>query len=1052
MAKSIRGVHGKEELNPQLERRDVRPAGQKFKDAIESGQALMIAGIISIGAMLLFPRAIEIIFVVSFLFFYWVKKQKFMLSFRLPMASELLDNNDLQPGTGTPQKARGIAFLGNEMEDKRELWFNKSDMCTHILVFGSTGAGKALRDEEEVLTPTGWKKMKTLVKGGQIITPDRQVAIITDIFPQGKQPLWRVSFEDGRFINVTADHLWGVSEIDFSEKIPSKTKTVQEVISTDEIEQRLFTRDKIKPGHDLAVPLSEAVGDSVVIWDKDEDEMHEAAIKSLLGSGEEFDEQWIEGSVKQRSNVWARIKKSGRHIPGSVHFDSNNKHALECIQKLAWSLGFWAKIEPWKNGHSLVVKTDLKWLKISSITPTHEEEDCRCIKISDSEGLFITKDWIVTHNTETLISLAYNTLVTGSGFIYVDGKGDNGLWAKIFSVARYLGREDDLRLINFMTGGDDMSLAQTERASNTLNPFITGSSAGLTELLVGLMDEAGGDNAMWKGRAISLISALLSALVWLRDNDGLLMGVELIRDYLVLEKIQALSKRSDLPVTVITSIKSYLRSLPGYDESSPKQSETVLDQHGYLQMQFTRILGSLSDTYGYIFKTNLGEVDFFDIVLNRRILIVLLPAMEKSTDELANLGKIIVGCLKQMMATGLGNKVVGSYEDVIETKPTESPSPYMCILDEYGYYVVKGASVMPAQARSLGFCMVFAGQDYPAFKKNNNAEEAVSTIGNCNIKIFMKLEDPTETYELAEKSIGETSVGRTSGLSRNTSGMGSAYQDGQNASIERRKRADWLDFKDHSEGEAHIIFKSVMVRANMFFANPPKVKDLQLNEMLRVEPPQQGEMHEFDEFLEDLKNKMLNETHMNDMVEDTISGTPAKLKAVCDSLKAYEEPMTSGMAAIGAIFKVSEQNAQMMSDKTRRLSIEELSDDDANEDDTLNIFRTDLENEEDEEEDIWAQLKKDSLGNEGNDEDEDDDDDDEDIFIDREKFTRNMSQIEQSLGMDEKEANERSENIASDMRVISSYPKTSPEPIESDEFIDFIEDLDSHLSPDNKDE
>ena len=134
------------------------------------------------------------------------------------------------------------------------------------------------------------------------------------------------------------------------------------------------------------------------------------------------------------------------------------------------------------------------------------EEECRCIKIADPQGLFITKDWLVTHNTETLISMAFNTLVTGSGFIYVDGKGDNGLWAKIFGVVRYLGREDDLLVINFMTGGADMSGPQKNKASNTMNPFIVGSAAGLTELLVGLMDEAGGDNAMWKGRAISLIS------------------------------------------------------------------------------------------------------------------------------------------------------------------------------------------------------------------------------------------------------------------------------------------------------------------------------------------------------------------------------------------------------------------------------------------------------------------------------------------------------------------------------------------------------------------
>jgi len=58
--------------------------------------------------------------------------------------------------------------------------------------------------------------------------------------------------------------------------------------------------------------------------------------------------------------------------------------------------------------------------------------------------------------TEFLISIVYNSLLQSSGFIYVDGKGDNSLFAKIFSMCRYMGREDDMLLINFMTGAKDI--------------------------------------------------------------------------------------------------------------------------------------------------------------------------------------------------------------------------------------------------------------------------------------------------------------------------------------------------------------------------------------------------------------------------------------------------------------------------------------------------------------------------------------------------------------------------------------------------------------------
>ena len=42
--------------------------------------------------------------------------------------------------------------------------------------------------------------------------------------------------------------------------------------------------------------------------------------------------------------------------------------------------------------------------------------------------------------TEALISLSFNALIQGSGFLYVDGKGDSSLFAKIFSMCRIMGR------------------------------------------------------------------------------------------------------------------------------------------------------------------------------------------------------------------------------------------------------------------------------------------------------------------------------------------------------------------------------------------------------------------------------------------------------------------------------------------------------------------------------------------------------------------------------------------------------------------------------------
>lgn len=110
--------------------------------------------------------------------------------------------------------------------------------------------------------------------------------------------------------------------------------------------------------------------------------------------------------------------------------------------------------------------------------------------------LWFTNDDMRTHvlifgstgsgKTVALTSIAYNSLVHGSGFIYVDGKGDNSLFSNIFSMTRAMGREDDVLLINFMTGARDILGPQEKRLSNTMNPFSSGSSSMLSQLIVRL--------------------------------------------------------------------------------------------------------------------------------------------------------------------------------------------------------------------------------------------------------------------------------------------------------------------------------------------------------------------------------------------------------------------------------------------------------------------------------------------------------------------------------------------------------------------------------------
>ena len=517
--------------------------------------------------------------------------------------------------------------------------------------------------------------------------------------------------------------------------------------------------------------------------------------------------------------------------------------------------------------------------------------------------------------TEALVSIAFNALTQGSGFIYVDGKGDTSLYAKVFSMVRSMGREDDLLLINFMTGARDIVGPQEKRLSNTLNPFCQGSSSMLTQLVVNLMGSSGqgGDGDMWKGRAIAFVEALMRLLVYMRDEGAVLLDANTIRNYFDLTRLEAIVvdkvfPRDDqesvsidsIPKLVTDPLRNYLNTLPGYNkEKKGKQVSQVLEQHGFITMQLVRSFSSLADTYGHIIRVNLAEVDFKDVVLNRRILVVLLPALEKSPDELANLGKIIVSSLKAMMAAGLGEEVEGEYRDVIERKPTTAPTPYICILDEYGYYAVQGFAVVPAQARSLGFSAIFAGQDLPAFQKASK-EEAASIGANTNIKICMKLEDPGETWDFFTKTAGEAYVTKVDSFQTQDTSLTNTYQDTKSSSFERRARIDLLDLKEQTEGEAHIFFKSKIVRARMFYANPAQVSRLKLNQFLKVEPPP-------DVYLAKLQKQMETFKTLIDSDDFTLNcaqhSEEITLITKCLNEAQQHDPIERGVSALIAFYR-----------------------------------------------------------------------------------------------------------------------------------------------------
>ncbi len=518
--------------------------------------------------------------------------------------------------------------------------------------------------------------------------------------------------------------------------------------------------------------------------------------------------------------------------------------------------------------------------------------------------------------TEGLKSMVTNAMTWASGFVYIDGKADTDLWSSLSSLVRRFGRDDDLLVLNYMTGNSD-----TKAPSNTMNPFSSGSASYLTNMLVSLMPASEGDNAMWKERAVSLISSIMPALTWKRDNQDIPMSVSTIREYLSLPNVIKLSREKIIPEEIRAGLIGYLDTLPGFvgdaydDEGKVKppgpdqpqyDTTTASQQHGYLSMQFTRSLQSLGDEYGYIFDTQAADVDMVDVVLNRRILVVLIPALEKSSDETANLGKIVAATIKGMMGSSLGATVEGESSTVIENKPTQSSTPFMTVFDEVGYYTAEGMAVMAAQARSLGFCLVYAAQDLPALEKRVK-EEARSITANCNIKIFGKLEDPTQTKEFFEKTVGSAIVMESSGFQLSGGAGTGSYHDTQQAQMQLRPRASYDSLRGFKEGQAIVTFGDAVMESRIFYSNPGFAKAMRVSRFIALPPPDDN-LIKHASIITKVRDLMVHKT-WTAMKADVALDTEDEVTALAEGFEIAETAdktqAEAGMAAIAGIYALS---------------------------------------------------------------------------------------------------------------------------------------------------
>lgn len=436
--------------------------------------------------------------------------------------------------------------------------------------------------------------------------------------------------------------------------------------------------------------------------------------------------------------------------------------------------------------------------------------------------------------TFSLTGVVSASLVIGSGFTASDGKGDLGLPRDVAAISYRVGRINDFYLLTYLTGGQTVWTQSAHKITNNFNPFGNASLSDVIELIKSLLD---GEGDIWSKRADTFVSSLAKPIVYLRDHGYLKLSINTFGRYMTLENLGLLIADERIPDHVKATLRDFVKNLPGMKpefmqaimKGQSIQSSTVYDQLGYVTMQIINVINDLMGDFRHIFSSVVGELDMEDAIRNNRIVLVLLPALEKAPTTIANLGRIVIAAQKSMLARNLGDKFEGDLDDHLRQRPTAANTPYLCVYDEVGYYFVEGLGAILAQARSTGVSIILAAQDLPAMKKLSEkiAKEVETAWGNTNTKIAGRIED-SETAEKVIKRADKHFTTEATSVDADTSSVFTSVKE-RSYTVQERDRLKPGDMFNLNVGEVVIQHKTELLRVDMVDVFTPQLKQRLVN-------------------------------------------------------------------------------------------------------------------------------------------------------------------------------------------------------------------------------
>lgn len=267
-----------------------------------------------------------------------------------------------------------------------------------IFMFGCRRFGKALLDSEILYLENREKMIGNIVVGDKIYDDKGNLVEVVGVYPQGKVTTYRVVFEDGRNVICCGNHQWRVNHGG-----KWHVRSLRAIAGLNYKSMSIPVGEALNyPTAKLPVPPS----------------AYASMLAAYLGgySGDMFFDKYIckkflRSSIDQKKDFIENFIRSFRNVVTGEeeltlsHIDMD---VINFVQRMFWASGWYAKLE----GNKLILSRNRKELKIRSIS-IYGKEHATCITVDNDSHLFLTTNYIVTHNTAIMSSfLARNATMT----------------------------------------------------------------------------------------------------------------------------------------------------------------------------------------------------------------------------------------------------------------------------------------------------------------------------------------------------------------------------------------------------------------------------------------------------------------------------------------------------------------------------------------------------------------------------------------------------------------------------------------------------------------